>query len=1272
MNTATSGVTGSTFDGERKLTFAEKESSTAVMALVASSNTATATVPKEAYNDDGSGDAPRHVPSLSSSQHPLSPLQLAIQPGNSSSNNNNNNNSSNNNALTNSLIPTSVSAAQVSRGTSLHKHNASSASDALSIHSSATSSIRESLTSSCPPPPTADFHHKRIPSIARQGTPMTIASVATHPPLRLQTIRPSSASAYSTITSDSSAVTDHDGNAAASIHFSDYATHDSNSFAASEILESVINAGSSHDASQSSTRLTRSQQQQQQQQQQNNHHQFVQNERAESIRRMRNHPQLSSRSTARSARYVHPIASDNISISTRSITSDITPAPSNHGRLSRATTFSRSSPRGSESRRHRRPSTLADTDASIVRISQARQLSQIGEHQTSSRRQHRNQQAANRRPRARRRRRRRVVIQPDPPVPVGFWTQQLRSYRRLSRFEKLRMSLLVGMSILQIIASIVIFAASSDDYERCGSPLRPFLICYTVMLAVWSTVHFLMKLNLPGSRDFTRSETIAMFWLARIYSLTKLCYLIMFVVACYLTYSNIRSVCRLDAPLLYGLLVAHVTLVFFIIAIIFVTIGLFVFCTPVLVWVVTLLGINQSNQNNGVQEEVIDKIPLMRYAGLLPSSQQAQQQQQQQQSQLQSQASVLQQPQQPMTGLDGTVSSSDMSPTSLPVAAIAPPTFAGVNVEFHQPLVRNRSEMDTSSSLAGARRGSSFVMSLRTIAASIRQPSTVTNAGPTLSSNDAIIISNSGGGGGGGGSGGGGLNSGGDNISYNGAYSSYQPSLRAPPSVRNAHGSLSPPPPSISISMAPRNPSITAANADVSSISATLAASSTLQYAPVPVSASPVVSATSAAVSFNVNRPPLFADNSSRITSSDYQAPVAAVPSEIIGVATEPSIRSSVPPTTYSIQQSQQQQQQQVPSSQTGRLLRRVRRIFRVATGGVSQPQQQASSTDVASASISVSGPTTRDNAVSASSIMDDGHPSNLHNSSHPLVAEVIGSMVVEFFRVPYYRLSVLITTDSILGRVPEERNLWSTLVSMPVTDILVIAPIMALIPYYAILTNPVAEKIVRAFSSTTETNNQGSTPASDLNSRAVDIVNTLIGNLILVPYGIVTAIYYADVDRAVFGGSVWQIIQAIYSNFGPVDINSLNECCKQLCLLHMVPAFANICITQVGWSVRKQLNTNLVPNNLCKRFVHPPTRNQQRKAIFWREVTCNSKQQILGGNEPGEVTKLEMQMQMQMKQTKYTTQKITPLHQRRCQKKMPSARIELATFCLLGRRSAN
>ncbi|TPX31097.1 hypothetical protein SmJEL517_g05487 [Synchytrium microbalum] len=192
---------------------------------------------------------------------------------------------------------------------------------------------------------------------------------------------------------------------------------------------------------------------------------------------------------------------------------------------------------------------------------------------------------------------------------------------RISRLSKLMVLITTFMSATQLLSSIVVLALSAGD--TCDQPLRLFISVYMVRvifvypLTIYQHLHPAhRRQNVP---ERTPRELYTMTVVDRIKSTADLFGMLWFVIGNWFIFSSVS--CYRTSPTQFYLSLAFLVLGYFIITLPLFLCGAVIFCLPLVITVMRVLRIadpTSPDAHNGATEEVISKIPIVRYKSAIP------------------------------------------------------------------------------------------------------------------------------------------------------------------------------------------------------------------------------------------------------------------------------------------------------------------------------------------------------------------------------------------------------------------------------------------------------------------------------------------------------------------------------------------------------------------------------------------------------------------------------------------------------------------------------
>ncbi|CAG8524799.1 11555_t:CDS:2 [Ambispora leptoticha] len=194
------------------------------------------------------------------------------------------------------------------------------------------------------------------------------------------------------------------------------------------------------------------------------------------------------------------------------------------------------------------------------------------------------------------------------------------NFRSASRTSKVLLILSLSMVLIQVVVTVAVLVTSRN--QTCDKPLQLFLELYIVRVILACPVNVYLYLHprenrVRGGLNQTENERRRDGWVDRLKSFLDLFATLWFIIGNYLLFTTNK--CQETAPAIFYLSLTWVILGYIIITIPILLCLAVIFCLPCVLVAMRILHVNEAAGISGASEEVISKIPLVKYKSMAKS-----------------------------------------------------------------------------------------------------------------------------------------------------------------------------------------------------------------------------------------------------------------------------------------------------------------------------------------------------------------------------------------------------------------------------------------------------------------------------------------------------------------------------------------------------------------------------------------------------------------------------------------------------------------------------
>ncbi|CAB4399373.1 hypothetical protein RhiirA1_406311 [Rhizophagus irregularis] len=206
-------------------------------------------------------------------------------------------------------------------------------------------------------------------------------------------------------------------------------------------------------------------------------------------------------------------------------------------------------------------------------------------------------------------------------VRQNWWGYIVENFRSISRTSKVLLILNLTMVLIQVVVTITVLVISR--HQECDKPLRLFLILYIARVIVACPVNVYLYLNPrenrrggqnPNENENQRRDG----WVDRLKSFLDLFATLWFIIGNYLLFTTVK--CQSTSPPVFYLSLTWVIVGYIIITIPILLCLAVIFCLPCVLVAMRMLNVSEATGMSGAKDDIIQKIPLVKYKASVEES----------------------------------------------------------------------------------------------------------------------------------------------------------------------------------------------------------------------------------------------------------------------------------------------------------------------------------------------------------------------------------------------------------------------------------------------------------------------------------------------------------------------------------------------------------------------------------------------------------------------------------------------------------------------------
>ncbi|CAG8540677.1 16700_t:CDS:2 [Cetraspora pellucida] len=204
-------------------------------------------------------------------------------------------------------------------------------------------------------------------------------------------------------------------------------------------------------------------------------------------------------------------------------------------------------------------------------------------------------------------------------VRRNWWGYILENFRSISRTSKVLLIMSLVLVIIQVVVTITILVISALRNRTCDKPLNVFLILYVIRVIVACPVNVYLHLNprdhrRNGQNQDNNEPVRRDSWVDRFKSFLDLFATLWFIIGNYLLFTT--QTCTQTAPEIFFLSLTWVILGYIVITIPILLCLAVIFCLPCVLVAMRILHVGDAAGISGASDDIIQKIPLVKYKSL--------------------------------------------------------------------------------------------------------------------------------------------------------------------------------------------------------------------------------------------------------------------------------------------------------------------------------------------------------------------------------------------------------------------------------------------------------------------------------------------------------------------------------------------------------------------------------------------------------------------------------------------------------------------------------
>ncbi|CAG8585613.1 39010_t:CDS:2 [Gigaspora margarita] len=205
-------------------------------------------------------------------------------------------------------------------------------------------------------------------------------------------------------------------------------------------------------------------------------------------------------------------------------------------------------------------------------------------------------------------------------VRRNWWGYIIENFRSISRTSKVLLIMSLILVVIQVVVTVTILVISALRNRSCDRPLNVFLILYIIRVIVACPVNVYLHLNprdhrRNGQNQNDNNEPIRRdSWIDRFKSFLDLFATLWFIIGNYLLFTTQN--CANKAPEIFFLSLTWVILGYIVITIPILLCLAVIFCLPCVLVAMRILHVGDAVGISGASDDVIQKIPLVKFKAL--------------------------------------------------------------------------------------------------------------------------------------------------------------------------------------------------------------------------------------------------------------------------------------------------------------------------------------------------------------------------------------------------------------------------------------------------------------------------------------------------------------------------------------------------------------------------------------------------------------------------------------------------------------------------------